>query len=127
MRLSTSSKRCPTPRYKRPNHWLPYPKRFILLPPTLPETTPFTQPSVQSFSSLKLAELTRTSSRSNMFSCGSNGQVWISSRTIPITKPNDLSYYIRLDKVSEDLFDRFGNPDGVIQLGLSENRASIAF
>ncbi|KAK8495455.1 hypothetical protein V6N13_133718 [Hibiscus sabdariffa] len=125
MHLSTSSKR--GPRQRRPNLWLTYPMRLILLPPTLPETTPFTQPSVQSFSSLKLVELTRTSSRSNMFSRSLNGQVRISSRPIPIAKPNESSYYIRLEKVSEDLFERFGNEDGVIQLGLSENRASISF
>ncbi|KAK8521343.1 hypothetical protein V6N13_077452 [Hibiscus sabdariffa] len=83
---------------------------------------PQSSPRSPTLSSPKLAELTRTSSRSNMFSRGSNGQVRISSRAISIAKPNDSPYYIGLEKASEDPFDRFGNPDGVIQLGLSENR-----
>ncbi|KAG2711151.1 hypothetical protein I3760_04G063700 [Carya illinoinensis] len=73
-------------------------------------------------SSSNLAELQRSSSRSNLSSRGSIGRVQVSSRVSSIAKPNDSPYYIGLDKVSEDAYDRFDNPDGVIQLGLSENR-----
>ncbi|KAK6262218.1 hypothetical protein QUC31_008034 [Theobroma cacao] len=79
-------------------------------------------PSSPSTSSSNLAEMTRTSSRSNLLSRGSIGPVRISSRASSIAKPNDSPYYVGLDKASEDPYDRIGNPDGVIQLGLSENR-----
>ncbi|KAE8694716.1 putative aminotransferase ACS10 [Hibiscus syriacus] len=79
-------------------------------------------PPSPSASSQNLAEMTRTSSRSNLLSRGSIGPVRISSLAASISKPNDSPYYIGLDKATEDPYDRFGNPDGVIQLGLSENR-----
>ncbi|MBA0690002.1 hypothetical protein Goari_007701 [Gossypium aridum] len=82
---------------------------------------PQSNPPSPTTSSPKLAEMTRTSSRSNLFS-RSIGQVRISSRAISIAKPNESPYYIGLDKASEDPYDRLSNPDGVIQLGLSENR-----
>ncbi|XVF09716.1 hypothetical protein REPUB_Repub07fG0119400 [Reevesia pubescens] len=66
--------------------------------------------------------MTRTSSRSNLLSRGSIGPVRMSSLAISIAKPNDSPYYVGLDKASEDPYDRISNPDGVIQLGLSENR-----
>ncbi|KAM1708872.1 hypothetical protein COP1_001828 [Malus domestica] len=50
------------------------------------------------------------------------GRVRMSSRASCIAKPNDSPYYIGLDRASEDPYDRVDNPDGVIQLGLSENR-----
>ena len=84
-------------------------------------------PPSPSTSSSNLAEMTRTSSRSNLLSRGSIGPVRISSLAISIAKPNISRYYIGLDKTSEDPYDRIGNPHGVIQLGLAENRVSIAF
>lgn len=84
-------------------------------------------PVSPSQSSPNLAELNRSSSRSNLSSRGSIGRVQVSSRTSSIAKPNDSPYYIGLDKVSEDPFDRFDNPNGIIQLGLSENRVSFCF
>lgn len=60
-----------------------------------------------------------------MSSRGSIGPVRVSSRASSIAKPNDSPYYIGLDKVSEDTYHRFDNPDGIIQLGLSENRVSF--
>ncbi|XWS37724.1 hypothetical protein CRYUN_Cryun19dG0069600 [Craigia yunnanensis] len=79
-------------------------------------------PPSPSTSSSNLAEMTRTSSRSNLLSRGSIGPVRISSLAISIAKPNVSPYYIGLDKASEDPYDRIGNPHGVIQLGLAENR-----
>ncbi|KAL4340816.1 hypothetical protein GQ457_08G035950 [Hibiscus cannabinus] len=79
-------------------------------------------PPSPSASAQNLAELTRTSSRSNLLSRGSIVPVLISSLATSISKPNDSPYYIGLDKASEDPYDRIDNPDGVIQLGLSENR-----
>lgn len=78
-------------------------------------------------SSSNVAGLQRSSSRSNLSSRGSIGRVQVSSRASSIAKPNDSPYYIGLDKASEDPYDRFYNPNGIIQLGLSENRVSFWF
>ncbi|GMY17439.1 probable aminotransferase ACS12 [Fagus crenata] len=83
---------------------------------------PDSNPTSPSQSSSNLADLQRSSSRSNLSSRGSFGPVRVSSRASSIAKPNDSPYYIGLDKVSEDPYDRVHNPNGIIQLGLSENR-----
>ncbi|EEF51501.1 probable aminotransferase ACS12 [Ricinus communis] len=82
-------------------------------------------PPSPSASSPNLAEIPRTSSRSNLSTRGSIGPVRLSTRGMSIAKPNDSPYYIGLDKVSNNPYDRTGNPDGIIQLGLSENRLSL--
>ncbi|KAF5938880.1 hypothetical protein HYC85_023139 [Camellia sinensis] len=69
--------------------------------------------------------LSWTASRSNLLSRGSIGQANISSRASPIAKPNDLPYYIGLGRVSEDSYNLLKNPNGIIQLGFSENRLSL--
>ncbi|XP_028053715.1 uncharacterized protein LOC114258059 [Camellia sinensis] len=74
------------------------------------------------YSSLGWNSLSWTSSRSNLLSRGSIGQANISSKASPIAKPNDSPYYIGLDRVSEDFYDSLKNPNGIIQLGLVENR-----
>lgn len=88
---------------------------------------PSSNPPSPSASSPNLAEIPRTSSRSNLSSRGSfsQGRAYISNRAMSIAKPNDSPYYIGLDKVSVNPYDRRSNPDGIIQLGLSENRVSI--
>lgn len=43
-----------------------------------------------------------------------------------IARPNESPYYIGLDRVLEDPYDGVDNPNGVIQLGLSENRVSFS-
>ena len=40
-------------------------------------------------------------------------------------KPNNSSYYIGMDKVKDDSYDRLDNPDGIIQLGLAKNTLSF--
>ncbi|KAF9668268.1 hypothetical protein SADUNF_Sadunf15G0111300 [Salix dunnii] len=87
--------------------------------------TPSNPPSPSS-SSPNLAELPRTSSRLSLFSrVGSSGPVSVSSRASLIVRENDSPYYIGLEKVSKDPYDKVRNPDGIIQLGLSENRLSF--
>lgn len=69
-----------------------------------------------------LAELPRTSSRSNLFSRGSSmGRVRISARAVPVAKPTDSTYYIGLERVDTDPYDRISNKEGIIQLGLAES------
>ncbi|KAL7003216.1 putative aminotransferase acs12 [Sarracenia purpurea var. burkii] len=76
-------------------------------------------------SSPNLPELPRTWSRSNLTSRGSAGQVPVSSRAVSIARDNGSPYYIGLERVSEDAYDELKNPNGVIQLGLAENRLSL--
>ncbi|XP_037492284.1 probable aminotransferase ACS12 isoform X2 [Jatropha curcas] len=82
-------------------------------------------PPSPSSSSPNLAEIPRSSSRSNLSSRGSIGRVRASNRAMSIAKPNDSPYYIGLDMVLENPYDRMDNPDGIIQLGLSENRLCL--
>lgn len=78
-----------------------------------------------STSAENLTELPRSSSRANLLTRGSIGRVHVSSRASSIAKPNDSPYYIGLDRVQEDPYDEINNPNGIIQLGLSENRVMI--
>lgn len=84
-------------------------------------------PPPHSHSSSSLVDLNRSSSRSNLLARGSVGRVRISSRASSIAKPNNSPYYIGLDRVREDPYDRLDNPNGIIQLGLSENRVLFLF
>ncbi|GAV61862.1 Aminotran_1_2 domain-containing protein [Cephalotus follicularis] len=80
-------------------------------------------PPSPSASSSNLAELPRTSSRSSLSTRG--GKVRVSDRAYSIAKPNESPYYVGLDKVAEDPYDREKNPNGIMQLGLSENRLCL--
>ncbi|XP_050224581.1 probable aminotransferase ACS12 [Mercurialis annua] len=89
-----------------------------------PNSPPSNPPSPSS-SSPHLAEIPRTSSRSNLSTRGSFGPVRLSNRGMSVAKPNDSPYYIGLDKVLDNPYDRMCTPDGIIQLGLSENRLCL--
>ncbi|XP_010536518.1 PREDICTED: probable aminotransferase ACS12 [Tarenaya hassleriana] len=47
--------------------------------------------------------------------------VRVSSRAGPVAKPSDSPYYIGLETAKKDPYDRTRNPDGIMQLGLSES------
>lgn len=49
----------------------------------------------------------------------------MSARALSITRAGDSPYDVGLRKVSEDPYEEAGNPNGVIQLGLAENRLSL--
>ncbi|KAI4320061.1 hypothetical protein MLD38_033580 [Melastoma candidum] len=49
----------------------------------------------------------------------------LSRRAVPIYRPNHSPYYVGLDRVREDPYDRVANPHGVIQLGLSDNKLCL--
>ncbi|KAL7107253.1 hypothetical protein ACP275_06G042600 [Erythranthe tilingii] len=87
--------------------------------------SPPSNPPPRSTSAANLSELPRSSSRANLLARGSTGRAHLSARASSIAKPNDSPYYIGLDRVREDPYDEMGNPDGVMQLGLSENRLSL--
>ncbi|KAF7820708.1 putative aminotransferase ACS12 [Senna tora] len=78
-------------------------------------------PPSPSASSSNLMELSRSSSRSNLTTRGSIGRVRVSSLASDIAKPDESPYYIGLDRASKDPYDRLNNPDGIVQLGLSDN------
>lgn len=84
-------------------------------------------PPSPSVSSSNLVDFQRSSSRSNLLARGSIGRVRLSSRATSIAKPNNSPYYIGLDRVLEDPYHRLDNPNGTIQLGLSENRVFFIF
>ncbi|KAI3468845.1 hypothetical protein Pfo_025508 [Paulownia fortunei] len=67
--------------------------------------------------------LQRVHSRSLVISPrGSSGPAHVSSRANAVAKQIDGPYYLGLKRVEEDPYDGVDNPDGVIQLGLAENR-----
>ena len=53
------------------------------------------------------------------------GPVRVSARANSIAEPNDSPYYIGLERTSEDPYGRLDNPDGIMQLGLSENKVNF--
>ncbi|KAM7491709.1 hypothetical protein LguiA_034630 [Lonicera macranthoides] len=83
------------------------------------------KPSSPSTSSTNLPELARSSSRSNLSTRGSIGRASVSARANLIAGPSDSPYYIGLERVSRDSYDELKNPEGIIQLGLAENRLSL--
>ncbi|KAG8381452.1 hypothetical protein BUALT_Bualt06G0123400 [Buddleja alternifolia] len=87
--------------------------------------SPPRNPPSPSSSAANLSELPRSSSRANLTTRGSIGLVHVSARAKAVAAPNDSPYYIGLDRVREDPYDEMSNPDGVIQLGLAENRLSL--
>ncbi|XP_059661684.1 1-aminocyclopropane-1-carboxylate synthase 6-like isoform X2 [Cornus florida] len=69
--------------------------------------------------------LSRSQSRSVLSPRGSSGPAYISSRANSIGKQADSPYHVGLKRVSENPYDEASNPDGVIQLGLAENKLSL--
>lgn len=87
--------------------------------------SPPPKPPSRSTSSANLSELPRSSSRPNLLSRGASmGRVQLSGRANHVAKPDESPYYIGLDRVREDAYDEVTNPDGVMQLGLAENRVN---
>ncbi|KAJ4951709.1 hypothetical protein NE237_028541 [Protea cynaroides] len=64
-------------------------------------------------------------SPSHLFSRLSTGPAYISSRAYSITNSVDTPYYAGSKNVTEDPYDALNNPDGVMQLGLAENKLSL--
>nr|QEI21535.1 aminocyclopropane-1-carboxylic acid synthase [Litchi chinensis] len=82
-------------------------------------------PPLPSTSSSNLAELPRSSSRASLSTRGSFGPARISSRASSVAKPSDSLYYVGLEKVKENPYHRSDNPDGIIQLGLSQSNLCL--
>ncbi|KAI3823669.1 hypothetical protein L1987_05109 [Smallanthus sonchifolius] len=56
---------------------------------------------------------------------GTNGQAQVSSRANSVIKQPDSPYYVGLKKACKNPYDVSFNPDGIIQLGLDENKLSM--
>ncbi|KAG7584826.1 Pyridoxal phosphate-dependent transferase [Arabidopsis thaliana x Arabidopsis arenosa] len=70
----------------------------------------------------ELTGLPRSLSRILLSPRNSGGAVSVSGRVNCVLKGGDSSpYYVGQKRVEEDPYDELGNPDGVIQLGLSQN------
>ncbi|KAK9072945.1 hypothetical protein SSX86_009381 [Deinandra increscens subsp. villosa] len=83
-------------------------------PPQLPEISP---PG---------GELQRAQSVRSIWSPrGANGQAQVSSRGSSVIKHPDSPYHLGLKRASENPYDESRNPDGIIQLGLDENKLSM--
>lgn len=82
--------------------------------------------SSSSATHLSAGSLQRVHSRLLLSPRGSGGPSQLSSRANSIAKQVDDPYYFGLNRVSKDPYDESCNPDGVIQLGLAENRVGIS-
>ncbi|KAI5328694.1 hypothetical protein L3X38_028091 [Prunus dulcis] len=90
-------------------------------PPT-PPPSPDSEPAGQL---VELPVLPRSLSRTLLSPRCPGGPVYVSARANSVLKGGQSPYEVGLRKVSEDPYDELGNPDGVIQLGLDENKLSL--
>ncbi|GMN32475.1 hypothetical protein TIFTF001_003692 [Ficus carica] len=56
---------------------------------------------------------------------GFGGPAHVSGRAGAISKGGDSPYFVGLRRAEDDPYDEVGNPDGVVQLGLAENKLSL--
>jgi len=66
--------------------------------------------------------LPRSSSRSNLSSRGSISRVRVSKLANVVAKRDDSLYYVGIERVEKDPYHVKFNPNGIIQLGLSDNK-----
>ncbi|KAL2547445.1 putative aminotransferase ACS10 [Forsythia ovata] len=88
-------------------------------PPAPPESSP-SETHLPEVSTLH-----RVHSRLLLSPRGTNGPAQVSSRANAISKQVDGPYYVGLKRSVDDPYDEMNNPDGVIQLGMAENRLSL--
>ncbi|XP_010533739.1 PREDICTED: probable aminotransferase ACS10 [Tarenaya hassleriana] len=70
----------------------------------------------------ELTGLPRSLSRALLSPRNSSGPVSVSGRANSVLKGGDSPYYVGMKRVEEDPYDESGNPDGVIELGLAQNK-----
>ncbi|RWW73446.1 hypothetical protein BHE74_00018695 [Ensete ventricosum] len=86
---------------------------------------PPTSPQPPAANGADLLGIVRSSSRNFLSARGSSGHAALSSRAALIARSGDSPYFVGTKKCSEDPYHPIDNPDGVIQLGLAENRLSL--
>lgn len=70
----------------------------------------------------ELNGLSRSLSRVIPSPRNSGAHVSVSGRANSILKGGDTPYHVGLKRVAEDPYDELGNPDGIIELGLAQNK-----
>ena len=98
-------------------------------PPTPSPDSSSSPPRSPITSSDKLSEvslLPRSLSRLHLSPRSSSGSAFVSGRANSIAKTGDSPYYVGLKKVAEDPYHEIDNPNGIIQLGLAENKVRFA-
>ncbi|KAK8953525.1 putative aminotransferase ACS10 [Platanthera guangdongensis] len=105
-------------RAQAPHVWRTqfYLKRNLSSPPPL-------SPSESSTDLLKAVGISRSSSQNILSNRGSIRPVPVSSRATTIVRSSDSIYYIGLKKVLENPYHSSSNPEGIMQLGLADNKA----
>ncbi|GAB4856974.1 Probable aminotransferase acs10 [Ancistrocladus abbreviatus] len=88
-------------------------------PSSPPELSP--SPSSEAGSGLPRSLSTRTL----LSPRGSSGPAPISNRGNLVAKSDETPYFVGMNRLLEDPYDQLVNPDGVIQLGLAENKLSL--
>lgn len=106
-----------------------YFKRRHPSPPSSPSpdaaaSSPQRSPSTSSDKLTEISLLPRSLSRLHLSPRGSSSAPYVSSRANSIAKAGDSPYFLGLRKAAEDSYHPIHNPDGVIQLGLAENKVS---
>lgn len=66
--------------------------------------------------------LERTYSRTHLSPRGPSGPAHLSARA---SRTSETPYFVGLGRVAEDPYDELDNPDGVIELGLAENKLCL--
>ncbi|KAK4262672.1 hypothetical protein QN277_028206 [Acacia crassicarpa] len=97
-------------------------------PPSSSSDATSSPPCSPSTSTDKLTEvflLPRSLSRILLSPRGASTVPYLSSRANSIVKAENSPYILGLRKVAEDSYHRIDNPNGVIQLGLAENKLSL--
>lgn len=93
-----------------------------------PSPTPPPSPSssAEHLADVSTAGLQRSQSRAHLSPRGSAGPAHVSSRAGSILKGGDTPDIVGLKRVEEDPYDELANPDGIIQLGLAENKVGAS-
>ena len=69
--------------------------------------------------------ISRSLSRTLLSPKGSFSPAQVSSRASSIIRSGESAYYVGLRRAAEDSYDPVSNPEGVIQLGLAENKVIL--
>lgn len=88
-------------------------------------SSPGSEPNNSDSSSPTQSELTRLSgslSRVIISPRNSGAHVLVSGRANSVLKGGDSPYHVGLKRIEEDPYDEYGNPEGIIELGLAQNK-----
>lgn len=95
--------------------------------PNPPPPQPPPENSEGQLAEVSVSALPRSLSRVHLSPRSPGGPAYVSGRANSIVKGGDSPHDVGLRKALEDPYHQSGNPDGVIQLGLAENKVGFAF